>query len=63
VIDLPQSISCSEVDILGVKVKVHQLDNGQRIIEADSMAALFEAMSGGGLSPESLENLVRALRS
>lgn len=42
--NIPTSIRTSTIHIFGVDLVVHHLDNGQRVIEADSMAALFEAM-------------------
>ena len=40
--DLPKSVWSGSFCIFGVEMKCHTLDNGQRIIEADSMAAFFE---------------------
>lgn len=34
--------------LLGVEVRCHTLNNGQRIIEEESLAALLNAMSAGG---------------
>lgn len=42
--DVPVSIAQSTFKVFGVDVKCHVLDNGQRIIEADSMNQLLEAM-------------------
>lgn len=62
--DLPYSVSQSTVRIMGVDVVVHQLNTGQRIIEADSMAALFEAMeTGETIDGGEAETLAKALRT
>jgi hypothetical protein len=41
----PTSIASSSFQIFGVTVRCHVLDDGQRIIEEESVAALLEAMS------------------
>ncbi len=38
--------------LFGVEVKCHTLSNGQRVIEADSMEALFAAMGNGTINPD-----------
>ena len=53
--DLPHSVSQSTVTIMGVELVVHQLNTGERIIEADSMNALFEAMGGHNWHPDAIE--------
>ena len=40
----PVAVSESVIDLLGIKVKVYQLDNGQRIIDADDMGRLLAIM-------------------
>lgn len=40
----PKAVSSATFRIFGVDLQCHVLDTGQRIIEADSMAALLEAM-------------------
>ena len=42
--ETPQSVWQGSFSVLGVEVKCHVLSNGQRIIEAESLNALFEAM-------------------
>ena len=39
--------------LFGVDVKCHTLSDGRRVIEGDSMAALLDAMHGGGAFPDS----------
>lgn len=41
---IPVSVWSGSFRIFGVDVKCHRLSDGQAIIEADSMAALIEAM-------------------
>ncbi len=41
----PRSVWSGSFHILGVEVKCHILSDGQRIIEADSMHSLLEAMA------------------
>lgn len=43
----PVSVWQGELNLLGVTLHVHVLDNGQRIIEADDMHAFMEAMASG----------------
>jgi hypothetical protein len=38
---IPQSIWSGELNVFGVSLRVHVLDNGQRIIEEQSLADLF----------------------
>ena len=40
----PHSVWQGSYSLFGVDVKCHVLSNGKRIIEEDSMVALFEAM-------------------
>lgn len=40
--DIPKIIWSGSFSIFGVEVKCHVLDDGQRIIEEDSMVALFD---------------------
>ena len=42
--EIPQSVWSGTFTIFGVEVKCHCLDDGSRIIEADSMEELMEAM-------------------
>lgn len=61
--DAPRSIACNTLTILGVELKVHVLDNGHRIIEADGMHALIAAMAAGAkLTPEEADQLAREVR-
>lgn len=42
--DMPKSVWSGSFTVFGVELKCHTLDNGQRIIEADSLAELMEKM-------------------
>ena len=42
---IPKSVWQGTFQMFGVDVRCHVLDNGQRIIETESMEALFEAMA------------------
>jgi hypothetical protein len=44
--DIPVAIHESEMEIMGVKVRVHVLDDGRRVINAEDFAAVIAAMSG-----------------
>ena len=44
---IPESIWSGSFKLFGVDVKCHTLDNGERIIEADSVHDLIEAMELG----------------
>lgn len=43
--DIPKAVWSGSFHLLGVEVKCHVLDNGQRIIEGDSMMELLNAMA------------------
>jgi hypothetical protein len=47
----PTSIAANTVNIAGVDMTVHVLDNGQRIIEAESMERFFTALASGEIKP------------
>lgn len=53
VTDMPTSVWSGSFVIFGIEIKCHVLDDGQRIIEADSIEALFssptETTAGGDL--------------
>ena len=46
----PQSIWQGSFKVFGVEVKCHTLDNGERVIELESVKELFTAM--GEASPD-----------
>lgn len=60
---LPVSTHSSTLSVMGVELIVHQLSNGQRIIEAEGMGKLFEAMaSGAPLSEDDAMKLAKVVR-
>lgn len=40
--DLPASVAEETMEVAGIQVKVHILDNGQRVIDAESAEKLFQ---------------------
>lgn len=42
--NIPKAVWSGEFVVFGVQLKCHTLDNGQRIIESDSLARLFDEM-------------------
>ena len=50
--ETPVSVWQGEMTLLGVKLHFHVLNDGTRIIEAEDMVALLEAMGGGGPADE-----------
>lgn len=40
---LPKAIRTGEFDLCGVTMRVHVLDSGERVIDADSVAELFNS--------------------
>lgn len=46
--DPPKAVWSGTFTVLGVELKCHVLDNGRRIIEADSMEAFFRAPGDPG---------------
>lgn len=49
--EVPKSIAVREATFGGVRLRMHYLDNGQRVIEASGMDALMRAMQAGSLKP------------
>lgn len=60
---LPVSVYQGSFHIFGVELIVHVLNDGQRVIEADSMTALFHAMETGEVDTpkEDIAKLTRFL--
>jgi hypothetical protein len=62
---IPKSIASSEIQLFGVTLHCHVLDNGQRIIDAADIEKLFEAMEIDGsreAQSEAMEALARFCR-
>ncbi len=61
--ELSQSIASNTLNIMGVDLVVHVLDNGQRIIEAEGLEALFAAMADGAdLTEEDAMKFAKVVR-
>lgn len=58
--DLPVAVWSGEFPLFGVTLKCHTLSNGMRIIEADSLEALFSATEQR--APADLEELAAFLK-
>ena len=60
---LPESVHQGSISIMGVELKVHVLDDGQRVIEEGSVIDFFEAL-GKGPNPtkEEMETLARFMK-
>lgn len=48
--DLPKSIARDTLNVMGVTLVVHVLDDGRRIIEGDGLQNLFAAMSNSTMT-------------
>lgn len=59
----PQSIASSTLNIAGVELRVHVLEDGQRVIEPAGVAALFAMFERGVvLTAEDAMKIARAVR-
>ena len=43
--DIPKSVWQGSFPLFGVELKCHVLDNGERVLEADSVVAFFKGMN------------------
>ena len=61
---LPRAIAENTLNIMGVDLKVCVLDNGQRVIEAESLKQFFEAMGSTDVqfTEDDAMRLARAIR-
>lgn len=53
--NIPRATHSATFRLFGVDVRVHVLDNGQRIIEAKSLSELLEAMSDSRASNDDVD--------
>jgi hypothetical protein len=53
-VDLPKEISRGIVRFGNLEIEVIQLDNGQRLISAESMADFMEFIAGEGLQMKNI---------
>ncbi len=63
--DIPKSVWSGSFNVFGVELKCHVLDNGQRVIEADSMADFLNGVADADVPAEdpNLDEFVRWFRS
>ena len=59
---LPSSVGYGEFTLFGVVMKCHVLSDGRRIIEAESMEKLFEAMAEPGCAVLDEDEIARYAR-
>ena len=59
--NLPQSINTGTLTVFGVELRVHTLDDGRRIIEADGMHRLLAAMGVTDVEPGDLNGLAQLI--
>ena len=60
---MPTSVHQAEFTIAGVILKVHNLDDGRRVIESEGMHQLIAALGAGLLSEDDAAALARVIRS
>jgi hypothetical protein len=60
-LSLPKSVYKSELNVCGVTLRVHVLDDGRRVIDAADIDALFQAWAfeGARWDEDDLERLCR----
>jgi hypothetical protein len=66
VTDIPKSVWSGSFNVFGVELKCRVLNNGQRIIEADSMADFFNSLADDAdavAEDPNLEEFVKWFRS
>jgi hypothetical protein len=59
---LPQAIATSEMTIGGITLRCHVLDDGRRVLEADGMDRLVEALEAGELDVQDADRLGRWMK-
>jgi len=60
--DIPRAIWSGTFTVMGVELKCHMLDSGQRIIEAESMNEFMEKLTDGELDPMDVEDMTEFYR-
>ena len=58
----PRSVWQGSFSVYGVEIKCHTLEDGQRIIEADSLNSLFDAMADDVADLAGIDEFARWLR-
>ena len=59
--NLPEVARTATITVAGVDLTVHVLDDGQRVIEAESMERLFERLERGDVPATLVEEAKAAL--
>jgi hypothetical protein len=54
---IPVSVWSGTFKIMGVEIRCHVLDNGQRIIEEESLQDFISALADGNMSPIDIAEL------
>lgn len=62
---IPKAVWEGDIDIMGIKLKCFVLDDGRRIIDANSMAEFIAAMADPSqqMAPDDIIEMVKFLRS
>ena len=55
--ELPTSIKSGTICLMGVEIEVHALDNGERIITAESLQLFMEALENGSIDPGNVQGI------
>ena len=56
--DIPKATHSGVMDLLGVKARVHRLDDGRTVIEAEDFHKILEAM---GITPDDLAEVLKTI--
>lgn len=59
--DLPREVYGADMELLGVKIRVVVLDNGQRLIEGDGLGLLLEALNGKPFTEQEAADLMAVI--
>lgn len=57
--DLPKAVETREATFGGITLRLHFLDNGQRVIEQDGMDKMMRAMQRGTFPPKEAARAAR----
>lgn len=63
--DLPKATHTAEMSVMGIRLRVHVLDDGRRVIDAEDAHRFFAAMedpNAPGAGEGEIARLVAALR-
>lgn len=63
IVDLPTAVHTGEFQLGGVTMRVHVLDDGRRVIDAESVHAFLDALENGPtITPEQADAFARFIR-